>query len=65
AQHVCPATATAPSTHFISTEPTCNLQAGLLEDFLLPMLDFDPMHRATARQCRAHPWLTYSGSDAN
>lgn len=34
-----------------------SLQAELLEDFLLPMLDFVPSKRATAGQCLSHPWL--------
>jgi serine/threonine protein kinase len=28
-----------------------------LTDFLMPMLDWDPQHRATARQMLSHPWL--------
>ena len=27
-------------------------------DFLLPMLAFDPHHRAAASECLKHPWLT-------
>ena len=27
-------------------------------DFLLPMLDLDPLTRATASQCLRHPWLS-------
>lgn len=26
-------------------------------DFLIPMLEFDPIKRATAGQCLQHPWL--------
>ena len=26
-------------------------------DFLLPMLDLDPLTRATAAHCLRHPWL--------
>lgn len=29
------------------------------EDFLRPMLEFDPVKRATAAQCLEHPWLKY------
>ncbi|XP_019865799.1 SRSF protein kinase 2 [Aethina tumida] len=35
-----------------------NLEDALsFQDFLLPMLDFDPNTRATASQCLRHPWL--------
>lgn len=34
------------------------LQAELLEDFLLPMLDFVPSKRATAQDVLKHPWLS-------
>lgn len=50
------------------SDPTnvhASLQAALLEDFLLPMLDYDPMHRATAKECLSHPWLTYTSSHAD
>lgn len=29
------------------------------QDFLKPMLEFDPAKRATAAQCLEHPWLNY------
>lgn len=29
----------------------------MFESFLLPMLEFYPSHRATARQCLSHGWL--------
>lgn len=28
------------------------------QDFLLPMLEFDPADRATAADCLKHPWIT-------
>ncbi len=33
-------------------------------DFLLPMLQYDPLKRARARDCLAHPWLSESDSDS-
>lgn len=33
-------------------------QARDFAEFLLPMLAFDPTKRATAAECREHPWLT-------
>ncbi|KAI8101744.1 hypothetical protein M9434_006811 [Picochlorum sp. BPE23] len=35
-------------------------EAELLEDFLLPMLDFVPSKRVTAGQCLSHQWLKSS-----
>ncbi len=35
-------------------------EAGALADFLMPMLEWYPDRRATARQMLAHPWLTMS-----
>jgi serine/threonine protein kinase len=32
-------------------------------DFLLPMLQYDPLKRAKARDCLAHPWLSESDCD--
>jgi serine/threonine-protein kinase SRPK3 len=37
---------------------TLSLQAEILEDFLVPMLDFVPSKRATARDALQHPWLS-------
>lgn len=34
-----------------------------MADFLIPMLEFDPMKRATAEQCLQHPWLDDSDCD--
>lgn len=44
------------STNYLYT----SLQAELLEDFLLPMLDFVPSKRVTAGQCLSHQWLKSS-----
>jgi serine/threonine protein kinase len=33
------------------------LQAIALKDFLLPMLNFVPSKRATAKEALQHPWL--------
>lgn len=33
--------------------------AAEFENFLKPMLEFDPARRATAAQCLEHPWLKY------
>jgi len=32
-------------------------------DFLLPMLDLDPLTRATASHCLRHPWLALDPED--
>ena len=32
-------------------------EAQALTDFLMPMLDWDPQRRASARQMLSHPWL--------
>ena len=40
-----------------------DLQAQLLTSFLLPMLEYDPQRRATARHMLSHPWLS-SDSDS-
>lgn len=32
-------------------------EAQLFADFLVPMLDYDPVKRATAAECLKHPWL--------
>ena len=44
-------------------DPRPTPQAELLESFLLPMLDFDPAHRAAARDCLNHPWLRDDDDD--
>ena len=31
--------------------------ASAMSDFLMPMLDFSPEHRATAGEMLTHPWL--------
>ena len=31
--------------------------AAAMSDFLMPMLDFSPEHRATAGEMLTHPWL--------
>lgn len=36
------------------------LEARLLSDFLLPMLEIDPRRRATAQECLCSPWLSLS-----
>lgn len=36
------------------------MQAQLLTDFLLPMLEYVPEQRATAREMLEHPWLQIS-----
>ena len=33
-----------------------------LADFLFPMLEYDPVRRATADQCLLHPWLFVGGA---
>lgn len=32
-------------------------QAAAFADFLRPMLEFDPLKRATAADCLQHPWI--------
>jgi len=39
-------------------------QAEEISSFLLPMLEYDPARRATARQMLTHPWLRPSSCGA-
>lgn len=37
-------------------------EAKALSDFLLPMLEYEPHKRATAKECLSHPWLQMSSN---
>lgn len=43
-------------------EPTAAQQ---FADFLLPMLEYDPLKRATAADCLMHPWLDDGDADSS